>query len=159
MGHPEKHPHTARRVGGFEHRPVTLVIQPLGQGAELFGGFARPESFFQNGVICDCLLGTVSGEIVLAPHLSLRPEGIFRHHLPETLDNRYIGHTALRMELPALVGEIILGALRTVRPSAAHRTVRGTGYVGDVRMQSGHDLVPKGSIEGLGRIAFVPSAI
>ena len=168
MAHPQQQA-AAVLPAGLEHRPVTVVVDPLGQFRELLRIGRFPERLGQELVEALRLLGAAREAaqriIVQAVHrVGMRHrvhglEGVLAHRPDQVLVIHHGRHAHLAMELVASAdAEVLRGLQGVVRAAAAHAVRRGMRDIAHARMLPENHLLQE-RVDHLRRISFVPAHV
>ena len=164
VAHPEQQA-AAFAAAALEHRPIAVVVDPLGPGGEGLAVGRGPEVRVDGVDEGLPALGALEGEIVDAPHPRRRPGFRRPHHPDEALPVGEVRHAALAVEhrrlipvpgmLPKL--EVLLRRQAVVGAAARNHVVGRGGNIGALRIFPGDERAQRLVERGRG-IAFVAAA-
>ena len=107
------------------HRPVAVVVLPLGQLCERGGVVRLAESLLYYGVERRSPLCALHAVVVLSPLVALGPQCLWPQRACQSLVCHYVRHAPLRVQFARLTVEVFLRRQCPVRTVTAHSVVGG----------------------------------
>ena len=144
-------------VGALVHRPITIVVQPLGVRCELMGVARFAKGTGDELIERSPSLRALLCEVVLTPIFTLRPEMLWAERTRETFIGHDVGHASFGVQFACLPLVVLLRGNSPIRTMTAHAVVGRRRDV-DLRSEFGNQLA-KAIVEHFGRIALVATAV